>query len=367
MRLRFLSLFAALPVVVAAFAGCGSSASFSSSGAGGFGTTSGGAGGGLTATGTSASTATSTSTGTGGSVSGPPPDPACVVPDVDTPTTSIELVPDAPTSADPLTIAVSDTMTGYTNVVATVCSPDGQVLASFGGLDSPKSPYKWHWTSEPLAYGTSQIIFRADPNSTVYETAHIYVASAPTDGGDGGTQDVCKSPGNNLLQHGTFEEGLAGEAPLGWHVRDPNAPTACQPSGTPDQHLFLSSAGMCGGNALTIDARGQWDCYAVEIKSDPNTIVGGQTYRISASVRSSGNATNDMAWFVLGAQWLDAQDVVFGDEKNPQPMNAADNDYGWKVMSWEVVAPANATRILVWATGHYPGRVDFDNVSVVKL
>jgi hypothetical protein len=123
----------------------------------------------------------------------------------------------------------------------------------------------------------------------------------------------------------------------------------------------------CSGNALAVDARGQWDCYAIQRVSDYNTIEGGATYRISASARSSGNAVNPAAWFVIGAQWLDSNDQFFGDVKNDKTAAAADNDYDWKLLSFDVVAPANAKRILIWLSGHYPGRVDFDNVSVVKL
>ncbi|MBI3204361.1 MAG: hypothetical protein HYZ29_22685 [Myxococcales bacterium] len=46
---------------------------------------------------------------------------------------------------------------------------------------------------------------------------------------------------------------------------------------------------------------------------------------------------------------------------------AASVALGWKVIQWDVVAPQNAKRILVWLSAHYPGRADIDNVSVVNL
>ncbi len=162
--------------------------------------------------------------------------------------------------------------------------------------------------------------------------------------------------------------GSNGDAPTNWEVRNPSILSACAASGTPAQHVYLSPGPPgCGGNALTIDALGQWDCYAIQRVSDYNTIQGGATYRISATVRAQGNAINPAAYFVLGAQWLNAQDQFYGDEKNPKPLTAADNDYDWKVLSYDVQAPLDAKRILVWLSAHYPGRVDYDNISVVKL
>ena len=190
-----------------------------------------------------------------------------------------------------------------------------------------------------------------------------------TAGQDSGVSfDLCADPAGNLFAHGTFEEGMSGQAPTNWEVRNPAQPGNCSGSGTASEHVFLAPPPTgCSGNALAIDARGQWDCFAVQRVSDYNSIEGGATYRISADVRAQGNAVNPAAWFVLGVQWLDANDAFFGDVKNPKPAAAADNDYDWKVLSWDIVAPANARRILVWLSAHYPGRVDYDNISVVKL
>ena len=79
------------------------------------------------------------------------------------------------------------------------------------------------------------------------------------------------------------------------------------------------------------------------------------------------NTVNPAAWFHIGAQWLDGNDAVFDDIKNPKPASGDLNDYDWKIVWWDVVAPPQAKRIVVWLSAHYPGRVDFDNVSVVKL
>lgn len=186
-------------------------------------------------------------------------------------------------------------------------------------------------------------------------------------GGTGGAVDLCSSPAGNLFAHGTFEEGMSGLAPSSWEVRNPSMPDTCKSSGQPSEHVFLTAAPPgCTGNALAVDARGQWDCYAVQRVSDYNSIEGGATYRVSAVVKSTGNSVNPAAWFVLGVMWLDANDAFFGDEKNPKTATAAENDFDWKRLEWEIVAPANAKRILVWLSAHYPGRVDFDNVSVVK-
>ncbi|MCC6553494.1 MAG: hypothetical protein IT372_10810 [Polyangiaceae bacterium] len=328
------------------------------------------------------STTSTSGTGAGGHGGGhtppPGPDPSCVVPDVESAATTISIDPDPLTTADAPTIHVTDTQTGHTNVGVRLCTPGGLVTAPFGGVDSGAPPFAWHWTAPPLPRGTTQVIFAADPAGTVHRTLRVDVADggeppdagadAPTDAPVGPT-DLCNPQPGNILQHTTFEEGMSGLAPSFWQVRDPGAPNGpCLGSGAPDQHVFLTSAAPgCGGNALAVDARGQWDCYAVQLFSDYNTIQEGATYRISAAARSQGNAVNPAAWFHIGAQWLDAGDGVFGDVKNPQPASGDLNDYDWKVVWWDVVAPPGARRIVVWLSAHYPGRVDFDNVSVVEL
>lgn len=191
---------------------------------------------------------------------------------------------------------------------------------------------------------------------------------ASSGGSAGSGADLCSAPAGNLLAHGSFEEGMSGLAPTGWEVRTPGQPDKCKGSGQPGEHVFLTGGPTgCGGDALAVDARGEWDCYAVQRVSDYDSIQGGAKYRISASVRSTGNGVNPAAWFIIGAQWLDGNDAFFGDEKNPKTLSAAENDFDWKVLSWDVVAPANAKRILIWLSAHYPGRADVDNVSVLEL
>ncbi len=178
----------------------------------------------------------------------------------------------------------------------------------------------------------------------------------------GGEQDLCQ-PVGDLLVDGSLDL-IEGDAPKAWEVRTPGQVDACAGSGP---HLFAADpAPGCGGAALTIDANDAWDCYAVQTVSPYNSIEGGQTYVIRATLRSQGNAVNPAAWFVLGVQWLDENDTFFGDEKNPMPGDPADNDYNWRVLEWEVTAPANARRILVWMTAHYPGEVTYDHIAVLK-
>jgi hypothetical protein len=192
----------------------------------------------------------------------------------------------------------------------------------------------------------------------------------PVDSGSDASSsaDLCSAPSGTFFALGDFESGMDGDVPKGWELRDKNAPANCAGSGSAAEHVFLTSpAPGCAGKALAMDARGQWDCYAIQRVSDYNTIVGGKTYRVSASVRSTGNADNPAAWFIVGVQWLDASDGFFGDEKNPKTVAASDNDFDWKQLSFDLVAPQNARRILVWLSAHYPGRVDIDNVSVRAL
>lgn len=353
-RLWFLS------VAVAAVGACSSE--------GGSETTAGSGGAGVsTGMDAGAGTGVGTSTGTGGAG----PNPGCEVPSVISAVTNIEITPAAPTTADAPVFTVTDANTGHTNVALTVCTPEGLVTPAFGGVDSGQAPFAWHWVGAPLPAGEAQVIFRADPDNTVYRTEHIFVIESGGGGAGGGGPSIglCDNPAGNLIAHGTFEEGMAGLAPTGWQVRDPAAPNGtCLMSGAPEAHVFLSpSAPSCGGSAVTVDALGQWDCYAIQQFSDYNTIQGGATYRISAVARSQGNAVNPAAYFILGAQWLDANDAVFGDVKNPKPATASLNDFDWQVVSFDTVAPASAKRAVIWLSAHYPGRVDYDNVSIVKI
>lgn len=339
-------------------------------------TTAAGGTGGAGAAGTT-STVSPGSGGTGGGVA--QPDPSCLVPAVDAPEIALTLDPAAPTSKDDVVVSVTDADTAHTNVGVRFCTPEGLRAGTFGAVDSGSPPYGWHWTSAPLPAGVAQVVFFADPSDTVYETALVTVAEAGPDrdaGTDAPVEDLCAPAGGDLLGHGTFEEGMDGLAPAFWQVRSPDAPNGtCLSSGPPESHVFLTDAPPgCGGKAIAVDAKGQWDCYAVQRFSDYNTIQGGATYRIRAVVRSQGNAPmGDIcpecaaAWFHIGAQWLDGNDAVFGDEKNPKPPTPDLNDHDWQVLSWDVVAPASAKRVVVWLSAHYPGRVDIDNVTVTKM
>lgn len=42
-------------------------------------------------------------------------------------------------------------------------------------------------------------------------------------------------------------------------------------------------------------------------------------------------------------------------------------DYDWRVLEWDLVAPVDARRAVVWLTAHYSGRVDFDSLSMIEL
>jgi hypothetical protein len=294
--------------------------------------------------------------------------------------------------------------TGYTNVTLRLCGPAG-IVTPDGPTTYPGSPNLWVWSSPGLDRGAYQAQFAADPGGRVYGVAAFIVDDDPRDvdgdgyagaasGGDdcndaapdihpgavdacgdgidsdcsGGDAacDLCGSPAGNLLAHGEFEEGMAGPAPAGWEVRSPGMPESCP--GVPESHVYVDSAAPgCAGRSLVIDAGGTWDCYAIQTVSGYGTIEAGRTYRISAAVRSEGNAVNPAAWFLVGVQWVDAGDRFFGDDKNPRTARAEDNDFDWKLLAFDLVAPAGATRILVWLTAHYPGRVHYDNVSVVRI
>lgn len=284
------------------------------------------------------------------------PDPSCLVPDVDGPVIA---------TSGALDLAVTDTV-ARTNVAMRLCTPSGPRTATFVGVTGA-GPYTWRWKADPLPVGETQLIFLADPASKVWSTRRVTTSSTVdakvVDTGAG----LCDLPAKNLIAHGTFEEGMDGLAPKGWQVRNPDRPGAC--SGAPSDHVFLGDSAC--GKGVSLDSKGTWDCYAIQTVSDYKTITAGRTYRIRATVRSRGNAPDagycpecTAAWFTVGAQWLDAGDAFFGDVKNPK---TTETDYDWKVLSFDVVAPAGAERILVWLTAHYPGRVDYDDVSVVEL
>ncbi|MCA9636173.1 MAG: hypothetical protein KC420_09125 [Myxococcales bacterium] len=201
----------------------------------------------------------------------------------------------------------------------------------------------------------------SDGTATTTTTTTTTTTSTSTTGDP--PQGLCE-PAGNIIENGSLDGGMAGDAPAGWEVRTPGQVGACEGSGP---HMWASDpAPGCGGGAITIDANDIWDCYAVQTVSPYNSIEGGATYIIRATVRAQGNAVNPAAWFVVGAQWLDQNDAFFGDEKNPKTNDASENDFDWKVLEWELVAPDNARRILVWMTAHYPGQVEYDHVAVIK-
>lgn len=283
------------------------------------------------------------------------PDPRCVVPDVSG--ESIAIDPDPPREGAAFRVLVSGPV-ARTNVEVRICTPLGRRDATFGNVTGS---YTWEMNAPAIAAGESQIIFVADPDQTVYSTRRVHVA-LDMGGVDAGTDvDLCSRAEGSLVD-GRFDDALAGLAPPGWQVRDPDAPARC--GGDPASHVYLTDPPPgCSGRALAIDARGQWDCYAIQAFTDYSTIFGGRTYRVRAAVRSAGQ-DNPGAWFFLGVQWLDANDQVFGNEQNPrmEPLN-----FEWRAFEWDLVAPADARRAVVWLTAHYPGRVDFDSLSMTEL
>lgn len=283
------------------------------------------------------------------------PDPSCVVPHVGG---DVRFAPDPPIAGSPFDVAVTDAV-AHTNVALRLCTIDGVVDARF--LDV-RGSHTWTFGGPPLPPGPTQAIFVGDPDATVLATARVRVADGvPTDGGvrtDGGV-DLCAWPAASLID-GRFDDGLDGLTPPGWQVRDPDAPGRC---GDPREHVYAIDAPPgCGGRALAVDARGEWDCYAIQAFTDYDTIRGGRTYRLRATVRSIGRE-NPGGWFFLGLSWLDGDDRVFGDERNPrvEPL-----DFDWRRVELDVVAPPEARRAVVWLTAHYDGRVDFDSVALVE-
>ncbi len=211
-----------------------------------------------------------------------------------------------------------------------------------------------------LACGDDELGMRRDggapPDASPIDGGGRDAAADAASESDAGAGALCDAAPGSLIP-GDLDT-LDGLAPPGWQVRDPGAPDRC---GNASEHVYLTD-GPCG-TALAIDARGEWDCYAVQAFTDYATIEPGATYRLSFAARSEGQ-DNPAGWFMIGVQWLDGSDGVFGNEQNPQQMPL---DFDWKRIDWDLVAPAEARRAVVWLTAHYPGRVDFDALSFTRL
>lgn len=279
------------------------------------------------------------------------PDPSCVVAEVPG---MLALEPTMPRAGAPLSVRASDAA-ALTNVEVIACTPAGPVAGTFVEVTGS---YTWRFDLPGLPLGETQIIFRSEPAATVRATLRV----TTTAGADAGPIDAgvttCGPLAGSLID-GTFEAGLTGTAPPGWQVRDPGVASSCPA----DTLSIVPGDPACGTSALLVDARGRWDCYAIQTFTDYGTIEPGRTYRVHARVRSEAQ-DNPAAWFVVGLQWLDGSDAVFGDEKNPRP---SDVNYDWTVIEWDLVAPAGARRAVIWLSAHYPGRVTYDDVSIAPV
>ena len=94
-----------------------------------------------------------------------------------------------------------------------------------------------------------------------------------------------------------------------------------------------------------------------------NSITPGKTYRVSAWVRTQ-NVGNPAGWYVFGIWWFNGADAYLSDVKMPQQETL---NYDWREISYTVVAPAGAARVVAVLTRHTDGDAWYDDVSISEI
>jgi hypothetical protein len=165
----------------------------------------------------------------------------------------------------------------------------------------------------------------------------------------------------NLMKNPGFEDGLSATYPgvgLHWETND------AQPHS--DVDVLTGSISHSGAYSQWLKANPSWDLGAVRQVSAYGSVTAGKTYHVQAWIKTA-NVANPAGWYVFGIWWFNNDSLVdppAGESKMPRQET---NNYDWRPISWEVVAPATANRVAAFLTRHTDGDAWYDDVFVGEV
>lgn len=161
---------------------------------------------------------------------------------------------------------------------------------------------------------------------------------------------------NNLIRGGGFELGEGDYPGVGryWETND------AQPH--PEVDFLDAGIKHSGHYSQHLAANPVWDLGMTRQITDYGSVVPGRTYRLQAWVRTA-NVQNPAGWYVLGLWWFE-NDTWLGDVKMERPET---NNYDWRLITIEAVAPPRANRLGAILTRHTDGDAWYDDVRAVEV
>lgn len=166
--------------------------------------------------------------------------------------------------------------------------------------------------------------------------------------------------GPNLIQNGDFERGASPVYPgvgLFWETND------AAPHPEVDALTTDAYSGAC---AQRLKAHSTWDLGALRQVSAYGSVIPGRTYHAQAWIRTA-NVQNPAGWYVFGLWWFNGDQRVPGAEGESKMPRQETNNYGWRAISWQVVAPPGANRVAAFLSRHTDGDAWYDEVFIGEV
>ncbi len=166
--------------------------------------------------------------------------------------------------------------------------------------------------------------------------------------------------GPNLIQKGDFEQGASPTYPgvgLHWETNDAAAHPEIE---------ALSASSHGGAYSQWLKAHPTWDLGAVRQVSGYNSVTAGRTYHVQAWIKTA-NVQNPAGWYVFGLWWFNGNERIAGSESESKMPRQETNNYSWRAVSWEVVAPAGANRVAAFLSRHTDGDAWYDDIFIGEV